>query len=181
MDDAAETSASVPERVTVARHAVERFLADTGGPVSKRRDEAWRAAREDRPTIPSGTFVSNTFGSWAKAMDALGLKVTPDHLGFRLRTVGSAPGGSQVITDLRRCGAELGKSRLLFREYREWARNQERSGRAANTLLISPNSFLSRFGSFTAALRLAGLDSALNGPRTCSTENTRERRRVPWA
>lgn len=162
------------ERATLARASVERFLAEAGGPPSKRRYEEWRISHSDN-AIPSATFVSNTFGSWAKAMDALGLKPTADIVGYRLRSLGSGPTNEEVIADLRRCGRELGKKRLLFREYREWARGEERAGRAANTLLISPNSFITRFGSFATALRLAGLETALNGPRTRSSENTGER------
>ena len=158
----------------MAKAAVERFLAEAGGPPSKRRYEDWRVGHSDK-AIPSATFVSNTFGSWAKAMDALGLKPTADIVGYRLRAMGPGPTDDEVIADLRRCGRELKKKRLLFRQYRDWARRQERLGKAANTLLISPNTFIARFGSFAAALRLAGLETALNGPRTRSTENTPER------
>lgn len=173
--DAAETRGAGPERDTLARLAVDRFLSETGGPPSKRRYEDWRRDHRDRAEIPSATFVLNTFGTWAKAMDAMGLKPTADQLGYRLRSLGSRPSDERVIADLRRCAAALGRSRLLFREYRQWAKAQERAGRGANTLLVSPNSFISRFGSFAAALRRAGLESALNGPRTRSTENTPER------
>lgn len=162
------------ERATLVRASVERFLAEAGEAPSKRRYEEWRVGHSDK-AIPSATFVSNTFGTWAKAMDALGLKPTADIIGYRLRAIGPGPTDDQIVKDLRRCGRELGKDRLLFREYRDWARAQERAGRAANTLLISTNTFIARFGSFAAALRRAGLKTALNGPRTRSTENTPER------
>lgn len=174
LDAASSPTPVAPERLTFLEASLERFLSETGGTPSKRRYERWRldGSHED---VPSATFIANTFGSWAKAMDALGHKPTSDHLGYRLRTLGPGPSDQQVIADLRRCGRELGKTRLLFREYRAWAKAQEVTGRGANTLLVSPNTFIGRFGSFAAALRLAGLEPARGGPRTRSSQNTPER------
>ncbi len=173
--DAGDSKGARAERALLAKGAIERFLAETGGPPSKRRYERWRLANPDHGEIPSATFVENTYGSWSKAMDALALKPTVDHLGYRLRTLGPSPRNEQVIADLRRCGEELGTDHLIFREYRAWARAQEREGRGPHTLLLSPNTFIKRFGSFAAALRLAGLKPTRHGPSTRSTENTPER------
>jgi hypothetical protein len=173
--DAGDSKGARPERTILARAAVDRFLSETGGPPSKRRYERWRVAHDDRGEIPSATFIETTYGSWSSAMDAMGLKPSIDHLGYRLRALGPSPSDEDVVADLRRCGEELDTDRLLFREYRAWAKEQEREGRGPQTLLLSPNSFIKRFGSFTAALRLAGLEPALNGPRSRTTENTPER------
>ena len=133
------------------------------------------ARRPQRQGDPFGHVRLEHVRILGEGDDALGLKPTADIVGYRLRAMGPGPTDDEVIADLRRCGRELKKKRLLFRQYRDWARRQERLGKAANTPPISPNTFIARLGSFAAALRLAGLETALNGPRTRSTENTPER------
>jgi hypothetical protein len=164
-----------PERLGIVTAAVERYQSETGRSLSKRSYEHWRREAENTSSLPSATFIANTFGSWAKATDALGFEPHPRHLGFRLRAQGAKPTDEMVVEDLRRCAQDLGVYQLRFRQYRKWALEQERAGRALNTLLISPNTFLKRFGGFASALRQAGLEPVDIGPRTRVTENTEAR------
>lgn len=143
-------------RVQLIRAAIERFEADSDSPVSKQKYERWRISQGD-PSNPSATYISNAFGnSWAKAMDAIGRKVSLDHKAFRLRSAGEVISDAQAIEDLRQCADELGVEALLFRDYRRWALSKQSEGRVT---LISSESFSRRFGSFAQALDLAGLRS----------------------
>lgn len=163
------------ERVALVASAIGWYRSESRAPLSKRRFTAWRREHPDRASIPSATFVENTFGGWAKAMDALGVRPAADHRARRLRSLGTRPSNDQVLADLGRCGAELGLRRLRFSDYRRWALDQERAGRGPEALLVSPNTFSSRFGSFPRALLAAGLEPAGRGPSGRTSDHTRER------
>lgn len=158
----------------IALAALRQCQAETGERLSKRRYEAWRSTHADKASIPSATFIANSFsgGSWAKAMDAAGLEPAPDHRARQLRTMGPAPTDEEVLEGLRRCARELGTTSMTQREYREWALADMQRPGGPRVLLLSPSSFHRRFGGFGQARMKAGLGQpgGLRSPRPTWTQ-----------
>lgn len=154
------------ERMVIVRSAIERFEAEAFRPLSKRQYERWRVAADD-PSIPSATFISSTFGgTWSKAMSGLGREPAMEHSAYRLRALGKAPTDEEALAAIAQSAAETGAEPFRFHDYRNWAIAKQRSLPENKLLLISPSSFIQRFGSFGRACALAGVSLPnQRGPR----------------
>jgi hypothetical protein len=144
--------------------------------VSKRRYERWRENHPERKSLPSSTYVANSLGgSWARAMDAAGVAPAVEHATFRWHRQGPAPADREVLGELRRCAQERGPD-FTFGEYRVWALAQRAADPGRRGLLISPSTFITRFGSFAQARLAAGLGESgrHRGPRASHAEYSRE-------
>lgn len=145
------------ERMTVCESAIRRFELETSQSLSKRHYERWRVAAND-PSIPSATFVATTFGgSWSNAMSALGRKPAPRHAACRLTALGKPPTDEEMLAALAQSAQETGVRPFRFRDYREWAIAKQRTLPENELLVIGPNGFIQRFGSFAHACFLAGI------------------------
>lgn len=83
-------------------------MAETGEALSKKRYERWRLGRADRATLPSATFVANTWnGSWSTAMDKLGLESAADHAARRMAMNRAPLSDGELLEHLRACAGEL--------------------------------------------------------------------------
>jgi len=163
-------------RAQLALEVLRRCERETGETVSKRRYERWREAHPEREHLPSSTYVVNSLGgSWARAMDAAGVRPAVEHVTFRWHRQGPAPSDQEVLGELCRCAQALGVD-FSFGEYRAWALAQRTGNSARRGLLISPSSFIARFGSFAQARLAAGLGESgrHRGPRGRHGEYTRE-------
>jgi hypothetical protein len=166
-----------PARRRVALDALRRCAAETDNEVSKRRYETWRADHPDRESLPSSTYVSNSFnGSWAQAMDAAGFRPSARHHVHRYFHLGPSPTDEELLTELRRCGEALGPT-FTFEEYREWALVERKRDPSRRGLLISPQVYARRFGSLARARTLVGLPpvSSQRGPRGRRSEYTADK------
>lgn len=154
------------ERMAIVRSAIERYEAETLRTLSKRQYESWRVATDD-PSIPSATFIASTFGgSWSKAMSGLGREPAMEHAAYRLRALGRAPTNDEALAAIAQSAAETGAEPFRFHDYRSWAVAKQRSLPENKILLISPSSFIQRFGSFGRACALAGVSLPnQRGPR----------------
>jgi hypothetical protein len=164
------------ERARVALEVLRRCERETQETVSKRRYERWRDAHPERGSLPSSTYVANSLGgSWARAMDAAGVAPSIEHAAFRWHRQGPSPSDQEVLDELGRCAQEM-RVDFTFGEYREWALAQRASDPDRRGLLISPSTFIARFGSFTQARVAAGLGESgrHRGPRGNRTEYTPE-------
>jgi hypothetical protein len=152
------------ERARLALEVLRRCEQEIGQSASKRRYEQWR---ERHPERGSSTYVANSFGgSWAQAMDAAGIRPAVKHATYRWHAQGPPPSNQDVLAELRRCGHELGTD-FRFRDYRLWALRERKLHPERRGLLISPSTFIDRFGSFSQARQEAGLPDSPHhrGPR----------------
>ncbi|MGI8801036.1 MAG: hypothetical protein ACR2KV_02525 [Solirubrobacteraceae bacterium] len=153
---------SVRERLALA--ALGRCRGELRAVPSKGRYEEWRLGLRERG-VPSASFVAGTFGGWAKALDAAGLEPTADLRALQFRGRRKLASDDEILAGLRECAAETGQP-LLFRAYRAWARERERSvGEDLPLLPTSLGSLINRFGSYANALARAGLHASIQGPR----------------
>lgn len=143
------------ERIVLVRGAMRLFVADTGEALSKKRYERWRLARADRATLPSATFVANTWnGSWSTAMDKLGFEPAADHAARRMAMNGAPLSDGALLEHLRACAAELGATPRVS-DYDNWRREKLR--RPASAPYAGPPTYRRRFGSWRLAVEAAGL------------------------
>jgi len=143
------------ERIVLVRSAMELFVAETGEALSKKRYERWRLARADRATLPSATFVVNTWtGSWSTAMDKLGFEPAADHAARRMAMSGAPLSDSALLEHLRACAAELGATPRVS-DYHDWRRENLR--RPGSAPYAGPQTYRRRFGSWRLAVEAAGL------------------------
>ncbi|HEV3318455.1 MAG TPA: hypothetical protein VG053_01820 [Solirubrobacteraceae bacterium] len=164
------------ERARLALEVLRRCERETRQTVSKRRYERWRENHPERKSLPSSTYVANSLGgSWARAMDAAGVTPAVEHTTFRWHRQGPAPADKEVLGELRRCAQEQGPD-FTFGEYRAWALAQRAADPGRPGLLISPSTFIIRFGSFAQARLAAGLGESgrHRGPRASHAEYSRE-------
>jgi hypothetical protein len=164
------------ERARLALEVLRRCEQETQQTVSKRRYERWREKHPERTSLPSSTYVVNSLGgSWARAMDAAGVTPAVEHSTFRWHRQGPTPSDKEVLGELRRCARELGVD-FTFGAYREWALEQRAADPGRRGLLISPSTFIARFGSFAQARLAAGLGESgrHRGPRASHAEYSRE-------
>jgi hypothetical protein len=160
------------ERVVLARTAIELFCRETGEKPSKKRYERWRRAHSDAGTLPSATFIANTWQtSWSLAMHELGYQPAPDHAVRRMARLGSVRSNEEMLEHVRECAADLGRSPRAH-EYARWQREKLANGIGA-VRYLGKQSYRNRFGGWPEALVAAGLPAAgPSGPRA---------RRVDWA
>lgn len=144
----------VPERIKVIEQALARYVEETGDSLSKCKYERWRVRSGDK-SIPSATYICTPFGSWSKALDALGESPAFEHAAFRLRALGPPPSDEQMLSDLRECARELDAAQLTFAAYHRWATKVQREQLADRILVMTIETFTRRFGSFANACRLA--------------------------
>lgn len=147
-----------PERVTLATNALAACMDATRKVPSRRSYDDWRR-EQDRPSEwPSATSIRNLFGpSWAKALDALGVKPAPDVLARRLLNIGQGYTKEDVLAALRSCASALRPERLTFAIYREWARGELADPRGPRQRLpLASAVFCHHFGSWAGALTAAG-------------------------
>jgi hypothetical protein len=153
-----------PERVELALNALALCMQDAGGDApSRRRYDAWRSEQERPDEWPSSTAIRNTFaGSWAKAIDALGVRPAPDVLARRLLDFTHGYKAEEALAAIHACVAALQPTRLSFATYRQWAREElHNPDRAVERLPLSEQPFLKNFGSWGEALAAAGLADLL--------------------
>jgi Homing endonuclease associated repeat len=143
------------ERIVLARSAMELFAAETGEALSKKRYERWRLGRSDRATLPSATFVANTWnGSWSTAMDKLGFEPAADHAARRMAMKGEPLSDGDLLEHLRECADELGGTPRVS-DYHRWRRDKlRRPGSAAYAI---QQTYRRRFGGWHQAIEAAGL------------------------
>jgi hypothetical protein len=146
-------------RVALTREAIARFGDETGEPLAKHRYERWRLALDDRAAVPSATYIAGTFGSWSKAVAALGCQPAIEHVAQRLHALGPKMSDQTVLADVRQCAADLGHA-PKHGEYYAWARERLSTDNSRRAFLLAPQSFATRFGSWRATLIRAGLDPA---------------------
>jgi hypothetical protein len=157
------------ERVVLVRSAVERFQAETGQSLAKKRYERWRVAHPERAALPSATYIATTWnGSWATAMDKLGLRPAPDHAVRRMARLGVKPTDAELLELLRACAADLGHSPRIL-EYRRWRQRQLRDH---ETLVFGEQIYRRRFGGWHQAIESSGLPVCPRARRTIATEWT---------
>ena len=143
------------ERIVLVRWAMRMFVADTGEALSKKRYERWRLARADRATLPSATFIANTWnGSWSTAMDKLGFEPAADHAARRMAMSGARLSDGDLLEHLRACAAELGATPLVS-DYDHWRREKLR--RPGSASYAGPPTYRRRFGSWRLAVEAAAL------------------------
>ena len=153
----ARSKGASTERMAIVRSAIERYEAEACRPLSKRQYERWRIAAGDS-SIPSATFVATSFGgTWSKAMSGLGREPALEHSAYRLRALGKAPSDEEALAAIAQSAAETGAEPFRFHDYRNWAIAKQRSLPENKLLLLSPGSFIQRFGSFGRACALAGV------------------------
>ncbi|WP_040598240.1 homing endonuclease associated repeat-containing protein [Patulibacter medicamentivorans] len=130
--------------------------------VSRRGYERWRAAQAEPESWPTATEIVGAFdGRWGHALRAAGLEV--------VRGPRKTVTDDEVLALIGRCAAEVGQVPTQA-VYGGWAVGQDPPGPSGSTVSL-------RFGSWTAALRLAGLDPALARRRAGAvTGSTPERR-----
>jgi hypothetical protein len=147
-----------PERVTLATNALAACMDAIGKVPSRRSYDDWRREQERPSEWPSATSIRNLFGpSWAKALDALGVKPAPDVLARRLLNIGRGYTAEDVLAALRVCATALSPERLTFAIYHEWAQQElaDPSG-PRQRLPLSSTVFCHHFGSWAGALTAAG-------------------------
>lgn len=151
------------ERVVLARTAVQMFCRETGKQPSKKRYERWRLAHADAGTLPSATFIANTWqASWSLAMHELGYQPAPDHSVRRMARLGSVRSNEEMLDDVRECAADLGRSPRAY-EYELWQRAKLASGVGA-VRYVGKQTYRNRFGGWPEVLVAAGLPAA--GPHS---------------
>lgn len=157
------------ERVVLVRDAVQRFQAETGQALAKKRYERWRVAHPDRAALPSATYIATTWnGSWTTAMDKLGLRPAPNHAVRRMATLGVRPTDYELLELLRSCAADVGHTPRVL-EYRRWRQQQLREH---ETVVFGEQTYRRRFGGWHQAIESAGLPVRPRPRRTISTEWT---------
>jgi hypothetical protein len=160
------------ERVVTARAAIEQFTRETGEHPSKKRYERWRVEHIDVRTLPSATYIANTWqGSWSQAMHELGLQPAPDHAARRMAKTGSRRTDEELLEHVRECAAELGHP-PTYGEHTAWQREKLANG-VGYVRYLGKQTYRSRFGSWPNVLIAAGLAS--DGKIAART------RRVDWA
>lgn len=142
------------ERVVLVRSAVERFQAETGQLLAKKRYERWRVAHPDRAALPSATYIAKTWnGSWSTAMDRLGLRPAPEHAVRRMAKLGVSPTDCELLELLRVCASDLGHTPRVL-DYKRWRHRQLRDHEC---LVFSEQTYRRRFGGWHQATEAAGL------------------------
>lgn len=161
-----QLSGASSERVVLVRSAVERFQAETGQSLSKKRYERWRVEHPDRAALPSATLIAHTWnGSWANAMDKLGVRPAPDHAVRRMARLGVSPNDPELLDLLRVCAADLGQTPSVL-EYRRWRQQQLYQH---ERVVFGEQTYRRRFGSWEKAIEAAGLPVRPRPRRTFST------------
>ena len=159
------------ERVVTARSAIEQFTRETGEHPSKKRYERWRVEHEDARTLPSATYIANTWqGSWSQAMHELGLQPAPDHAARRMAKTGSRRTDEELLEHVRECAAELGHP-PTYGEHTAWQRDKVANS-VGSARYLGKQTYRTRFGNWPSVLIAAGLAS--DGKIAART------RRVDW-
>jgi hypothetical protein len=172
-----------PERVELALHALRMCMLDIDRAPSRRSYDEWRKKQERPDDWPSATTIRNTFaGSWAKAMDALGVEPAPDVLARRLLDRGKSYSRRQMTDAVGACVEAIRpKRRLTWNRYRTWAGKElQKPDRALTRIPLSVKPFIDEFGSWGEAIAAAGFPEltaaahpdqpGLHGPATAYTE-----------
>jgi hypothetical protein len=158
---------SAPERVTLAVNALATCMETIGKAPSRRSYDQWRASQERPSEWPSATSIRNLFGSsWAKALDALGVKPAPDVLARRLLNIGRGYTEDDCLAAIGSCvEALMPKEQLTFGTYHEWAQRElADASRPKQRLPLSSTVFCKHWGSWVGALTKAGFPELL--PKT---------------
>ena len=144
----------VSERLKVIEQALARYAEETGDSLSKQKYEKWRKQTGDN-SIPSATYIVTPFGSWSKAMDALGESPALEHAAFRLRSLGPPPTDEQMLEDVKQCAEDLNLDSLTCTAYHAWARELQQKHLTDRIFAMTSETFARRFGSFANACRMA--------------------------
>lgn len=134
---------------------------------SARSYQAWREDQECPAEYLSVKQIRLTFGSWAKALGALGLEPTPDVLSCQLCALGGPFSPAELIVCLQTCARITGTEAPTFRGYKRWALREMRkpaSERVLPRIALSQLTFTSRFGSWREARLAAGLPGSVGQP-----------------
>jgi hypothetical protein len=156
------------ERIVLARSAMGLFVAETGEALSKKRYERWRLGRADRATLPSATFVANTWnGSWSTAMGRLGLKPAADHAARRMAMNRAPLSDGELLEHLRACAGEIGATPRVS-DYQRW--RSEKLRRPGSATYATPATYRRRFGGWHQGIAAAGLLVRVVAPRATTAE-----------
>jgi hypothetical protein len=137
---------------------LERYRAETGLVPSFAKYEAWRREVADS-SILSASTITRTYGSWNRALGALGMIELPDPTSQRLLARRRQFTDDEVKDALRRCAKDLDTDAFTLPQYRDWAiRTLRETTDVELHIPISKSLILRRFGSFKAARLAAGLD-----------------------
>ncbi|WP_028065921.1 homing endonuclease associated repeat-containing protein [Solirubrobacter soli] len=154
--------------------AIQRWNTEHGEPPkvfdwdpswARRRDQAWRAERFERGDWPTIAIVRRQFGNLSKAIFAAGLRPRR----------GPARGRSHLLTDEQLLDAIREWTKLYGEPpaTADWAPARARSHGQTWRLdryyagdWPSTNTVIRRFGTFSEAIRLAGLDPRPRGRHT---------------
>jgi hypothetical protein len=144
-----------PERVILCLNAMTVCREDARR-ISKGLYEAWQSRQTNPREWPSSQFISDTFGSWKRAMAAFGAEAIIDVLASDLTTTTHAFTEAEVVANLR----EYGESQrsLTFDSYRQWAHERMlESDRQQPRYIRSMRRISELFGTWWLALAAAGL------------------------
>lgn len=90
------------ERLDVAlRSLIARCYADGGQSVSRRDYDTWCAAQSDPRVFASASFIRPVFGSWTKALQAVGYDSAGDARARGLVAIGGPRSEAELIEILR--------------------------------------------------------------------------------
>jgi hypothetical protein len=142
------------ERVDVALRSLAACCAANGErAVSRRSYDAWRRAQSDPREFASAVLIRTTFGSWTKALEALGHDSAGD-----ARARGLVNCGREELIAALRALAPVDGSCLTHTAYLAAARaHNDALPPGAQRFPLAPGAFLRVFGSWARALAAAGL------------------------
>lgn len=148
------------ERVDVALRSLSACCDAHGGKSVSRRDyDAWRATQSDPREFASSSFIRAVFGSWTKALEALGHDSAGDVRARGLVSRGGRWSRAELIKVLQTF-APADDSPLSVSRYLRSARAHNgglRPGEPRAPSDVAP--FYRVFGSWTRALKAAGVPS----------------------
>jgi hypothetical protein len=164
----AQLTERAPERVQLCLTALRTCHAELGH-LSRGAYNDWRQTKAMPAEWPSSQMIANTFGSWARASEAVGQNCIADVMARRLVENGRALTREEVLAGIE-LYAETGGP-LKQKSYFTWAkREMQRPDRQIDRLARSAASIIRLFGSWSALLFEAGLAGRLADERALGHE-----------
>jgi hypothetical protein len=148
-----------PDHVGLCLNALAVCMDATQRTPSRRSYDDWRRDQPRPDEWPASTTIRNTFaGSWAKALDALGVEPAPDVLARRLLDIGKGYEREEIIAALRAYAEATTTDKVLENEYQAWARSELKNPeRKLKRMPLSTLPIRRVFGSWHQALEQADL------------------------